>query len=63
MITREILKCKGGEIKMKNKLKGNSKECGRIETTKYGYQELWDTGRAHNKKMKNKISGVNRPGV
>lgn len=48
---------------MKKKIKGSSKNCGRIETTKAGYQELWDTGRAHNKKMKNKITGINRPSV
>jgi hypothetical protein len=48
---------------MRKKIKGFIKSCGRTGTTKTGYQELWDTGRAHNKKMKNKITGINRPSV
>ncbi|MFX4260650.1 hypothetical protein ACOBQJ_00445 [Pelotomaculum propionicicum] len=47
-----------------NKMKkGNQKSCGNNETTKNGYQELWDTGRAHNIKNKNKVTGTNRPSV
>lgn len=44
-------------------IKGISKQCARNDTAKNGYQELWDTGRASRKKMKSKITGINRPSV
>ena len=48
---------------MKKKIKGFLKSCGSNDTAKNGYQELWDTGMASNKKMKSKITGINRPSV
>lgn len=48
---------------MSRKIKGFIKCCEGSGTSKTGYQELWQTGRAHNKKMKSKIRGVNRPSV
>ncbi len=48
---------------MGRKIKGFVKSCGGNDTSKTGYQELWHTGRAHNKKMKGKIKGINRPSV
>jgi len=45
------------------KIEEVAKPCAEGGTTKTGYQELWNTGRAHNKKTKNKTRGVNRPSV
>jgi hypothetical protein len=50
-------------LKNENKSKENLKPCGQPETTKTGYQEVWDTGRASAKKKRGKVTGINRPSV
>ncbi|MEG3070764.1 MAG: hypothetical protein HQP61_05965 [Peptococcaceae bacterium] len=48
---------------MSEKIEEVVKPCAKGGTTKTGYQELWNTGQAHNKKIKNKTRGINRPSV
>ncbi len=53
-----------GLLKMKKEIKNRGLEsCPLPETTKTGYQAVWNTGRASVKKKRGKVTGFNRPSV
>ncbi len=49
---------------MSKKVKGVLKSCGDVPgSSKLGYRDLWDTGRASVSKRKQKVTGPNRPSI